>query len=62
MIFHRDLEAALRVCPHCSHHMRIGARDGSGALFDDGSWQRIAAPKAPVDPLRSATRSATPTA
>jgi hypothetical protein len=24
MIFHRDLESNQRVCPHCSHHFRVG--------------------------------------
>ena len=24
MIFHRDLDANQRVCPHCDHHMRVG--------------------------------------
>src|ERR1700693_5443542 len=28
MIFHRDLMTNLRVCPHCSHHMRVGAGEG----------------------------------
>ena len=23
MVFHRDLEAAMHVCPHCGFHMRI---------------------------------------
>jgi acetyl-CoA carboxylase carboxyl transferase subunit beta len=27
MIFQTDLEKNLRVCPHCSHHMRLGARE-----------------------------------
>src|SRR5207248_2399760 len=25
MLFHRDLEASLHVCPRCGHHLRIGA-------------------------------------
>ena len=25
MIFHRELEAALQVCPHCGHHLRLAA-------------------------------------
>ena len=27
MVFHRDLVANFHVCPHCDHHMRLGARD-----------------------------------
>jgi acetyl-CoA carboxylase carboxyl transferase subunit beta len=25
MIFHKELEAGLKVCPHCGHHMRATA-------------------------------------
>ncbi len=27
MIFHRELDANLKVCPHCGHHMRIAVRE-----------------------------------
>ena len=52
MIFHRDLEANQRVCPHCSHHMRVGPEYRFTSLFDEGSWTRIELPKAPIDPLK----------
>ena len=52
MIFHRDLEANQRVCPHCDHHMRVGPDYRFAALFDEGSWQKIEMPKSPPDPLR----------
>ena len=52
MIFHRDLEANQRVCPHCDHHMRVGPDYRFAALLDAGSWQRLEMPKAPADPLR----------
>ena len=52
MIFHRELDANLQVCPHCGHHMRIAARDRLAALFDDGEFQEIEPPKAVVDPLK----------
>ena len=51
MIFHRDLERALHVCPHCAHHMRIGAKRRLDITIDPG-WQRIELPRAPADPLR----------
>src|SRR3954447_1142514 len=51
MIFHRDLERNLHVCPHCGHHMRVGARQRLDYTLDEG-WQRIELPKAPADPLR----------
>ena len=52
MIFHRDLIANLKVCPHCSHHMRVGAVERLGYTFDDGSYTRIELPKVVADPLR----------
>jgi acetyl-CoA carboxylase carboxyl transferase subunit beta len=52
MIFHRDLEANQRVCPQCGYHMRVGPAYRFASLFDEGSWQPIELPKAPVDPLR----------
>lgn len=52
MIFHRDLEANQRVCPHCNHHMRVGPEFRFKTLLDEGSWQRLELPKVPVDPLR----------
>ncbi|MCX8133345.1 MAG: acetyl-CoA carboxylase, carboxyltransferase subunit beta [Roseococcus sp.] len=51
MIFQNDLEANLRVCPHCGHHMRLGARQRLEATFDEG-WQRAELPKVPLDPLK----------
>ncbi|MCO6414719.1 acetyl-CoA carboxylase, carboxyltransferase subunit beta [Siccirubricoccus sp. KC 17139] len=51
MVFHRDLERNLHVCPHCGHHMRVGARQRLDYTLDEG-WQRIELPKAPQDPLR----------
>ena len=52
MIFHRDLEKNLKVCPHCGHHLRATALERLGWTFDAESWNRIELPKAPADPLR----------
>ena len=51
MIFHRDLEAAKKVCTHCGHHMRAKATERLAWIFDSG-FTRIELPKVPVDPLR----------
>jgi len=51
MIFHRDMEAALKVCTHCGHHMRATAAERLSWTFDDG-FTRIELPKVPVDPLK----------
>jgi acetyl-CoA carboxylase carboxyl transferase subunit beta len=52
MIFHRDLTANLKVCPHCGHHLRGSAVERLGWTFDEGSFTRIELPKAIADPLR----------
>ncbi len=52
MIFHRELEANLLVCPHCGHHMRIGAKERLKMLFDEGDYQTIELPETPFDPLK----------
>jgi acetyl-CoA carboxylase carboxyl transferase subunit beta len=52
MIFHRDLDANLRVCPHCGHHFRISWKRRLELLFDDGAYERVELPKGAIDPLR----------
>lgn len=52
MIFHRDLEKAMRVCAHCGHHMRLSVKKRLEMLFDDGAYTRIELPKAADDPLK----------
>ena len=52
MVFHKDLVARQNVCPQCSHHMRIGAKERFAALFDDGAYDRLPSPEVPQDPLR----------
>ena len=52
MIFHRELEANLHVCPHCGHHMRVPAKKRLEIVFDDDSWERIELPEAVADPLK----------
>ena len=52
MVFHRELESALRVCPHCAYHMRIGAKARLAMLFDDGKYSRAELPAIAHDPLK----------
>ncbi len=52
MIFTREYEENLSVCPTCGHHGRIGAAERFGQVFDEGSWHTLSAPKAPEDPLK----------
>ena len=51
MIFTKELEKNLRVCPHCGHHMRGSALERLAWTFDEDSHTRIELPKAPADPL-----------
>lgn len=52
MIFHRDLETNLRVCPHCGHHMRLDSAERLKMLFDGGEYQSIELAEVPLDPLK----------
>jgi acetyl-CoA carboxylase carboxyl transferase subunit beta len=52
MIFHRDLEANLRVCPQCGAHMRIAVKKRLELLFDGGAYERAELPKVEFDPLK----------
>ncbi len=52
MLFHRDLDKALKVCQHCDHHLRVPARARLGMLFDDGAYQTGDLPETVADPLK----------
>ena len=52
MIFARELEANLKVCTHCGHHMRVSAAERLSWTFDANAFTRIELPKVPPDPLR----------
>ncbi len=60
MIFHRELDANLRVCPHCGHHMRIGAKERLAMLFDEGEYSLIELADSPADPLKFRDRKRYP--
>jgi len=51
LIYRPDLEAAYWVTPS-GFHMRIGPEQRFRYTFDDGAFERIAAPTAPDDPLK----------
>jgi acetyl-CoA carboxylase carboxyl transferase subunit beta len=52
MIFHRELEKALRVCTHCGYHLRIGPFERMRLLFDSGQFTPIELPETIQDPLK----------
>ena len=51
MVFSKELEKNLRVCPHCGHHMQVSAAFRLGFVFDDGRYARVDLPRVPTDPL-----------
>ena len=52
MVFSKEWEENQFVCPKCDHHDRIGPTARFEQLFDQGSWEVIAAPKVQEDPLK----------
>ena len=52
MVFTKELEENLWVCPKCDHHERIGPRLRFRYLFDEGSCREVPAPKVAEDPLK----------
>lgn len=52
MIFRKDLEKHLYVCPHCEHHLRIAAAARLQMLFDNQTYELLAIPTVKADPLK----------
>lgn len=52
LLFSRDLEANLFVCPSCNRHLRMTPEKRLAMLFDGGHFLPIELPKTIIDPLR----------
>ena len=53
MLFHRQLEENLQVCPRCDYHMPLTCKNRLKALFDGGSYEEIALKDGTtLDPLK----------
>ncbi|MEN2787515.1 acetyl-CoA carboxylase, carboxyltransferase subunit beta [Sphingomonas qilianensis] len=52
MVFVKELEDNLHVCPNCDFHERIGPLTRFKYTFDEGSYTIIPLPKVPDDPLK----------
>jgi acetyl-CoA carboxylase carboxyl transferase subunit beta len=52
MIFAKEYEEGLSICPACGHHGRIGPIARFNHLFDEGSWKQISTPATRDDPLK----------
>jgi acetyl-CoA carboxylase carboxyl transferase subunit beta len=52
VLYRAELERNLNVCPKCSHHMRIGARERLRAFLDQEPISEIGERVRPEDPLK----------
>jgi acetyl-CoA carboxylase carboxyl transferase subunit beta len=52
MIFTKEFEENLSVCPSCEHHGRIGPKKRFAQVLDEGSCQMLPSPRVPEDPLK----------
>jgi len=60
MIFRKQMESNLHVCPQCEHHFRIGARERVRQLMDDGAFEPMFTELRCADPLSFVDRKPYP--
>jgi acetyl-CoA carboxylase carboxyl transferase subunit beta len=51
IIYRKELERNLFVCPRCGHHHRVSARTRLAQLFDHGEWKEVFSKVFSTDPL-----------
>ncbi len=51
-LYRSELERNMLVCPKCTHHMRVGARQRLDFFLDDDSIEEISSNLEPEDPLK----------
>jgi acetyl-CoA carboxylase carboxyl transferase subunit beta len=56
MIFRRQAERALGVCPECDYHWYVSARDRIQQVLDEGTFEEWDAELEPADPLSFADK------
>lgn len=52
LMYYKEVENLLQVCPKCKYHMRIGAQERISYLVDEGTFVEHDAALAPIDPLK----------
>src|SRR5690606_33287710 len=51
MIFRKEVERLMNVCPECGFHMYLSARDRIRYMLDEGTFEEWDANLSPTDPL-----------
>ncbi len=51
IIYSKELERNLRICPKCGYHFRIGARERAALLLDEAAPRELFSDIRPTDPL-----------
>jgi acetyl-CoA carboxylase carboxyl transferase subunit beta len=51
MVFRKEAQRLMNVCPECGHHMYLNAWDRIKSVLDDGTFEQWDANLAPIDPL-----------
>lgn len=52
IIYRKEVDQNLQVCPKCDYHFRLSARERFELLFDEGTWKEFATDIHSSDPLR----------
>ena len=52
LIYKKDLEKNIQVCPSCAHHFRLGAAERLASLFDEGRFDEHDTALTSNDPLQ----------
>jgi acetyl-CoA carboxylase carboxyl transferase subunit beta len=56
LIYTKDLDASLKVCPKCGYHFRIYSEERLEMLFDDGTYEVVDNNLFSPDPLQFVDR------
>jgi acetyl-CoA carboxylase carboxyl transferase subunit beta len=51
MVFRKEVERNMNVCPECDHHLYLSARGRIAAVLDEGTFEEWDGNLAPADPL-----------
>lgn len=52
LMYYKEIESSLSVCPKCGYHMRLNANERISVLADEDSFVEFDANLEPIDPLK----------